>query len=97
MGAGGYDGLRFLVNMFIGTPIRKILWAAGGQRPYRWTSGDQSTLGSLGDLPSWATLDEETGEITGTPNSLVTTDAILHATGADGRSITFNVRFQDGS
>jgi hypothetical protein len=51
-----------LPNGTKGTPYDATLQASGGTEPYTWAD-------EFNDLPSWASLNSATGEITGTPNA----------------------------
>jgi hypothetical protein len=47
-------------NGTVGAPYKTTLAATGGTQPYTWSD-------EYDELPSWATLDPSTGEISGTP------------------------------
>lgn len=51
-----------LPNGTKGTPYDATLQATGGTEPYTWADPDN-------ELPSWATVNPATGQITGTPNA----------------------------
>ncbi len=57
----------------VGTPYDQTLAAANGTTPYSWSI-------SFGSLPSWASLNSATGEITGTPDATGTTSFTVQVT-----------------
>ncbi len=92
-----YDEVRFVIDVFAATSIRKELRGARGIRPYTYSEGVWSPSGTTGLLPSWASIDPDTGDITGTPGSLATVNSVITITDAAGRTKRVNIRFQDGS
>ena len=80
-----------LPNGTNGTAYSATLQATGGVTPYAWSI-------SSGSLPSWATLNASTGQITGTPNANGTTSftvqvadsAVPPVTKTQALSITIN-------
>ena len=57
----------------MGIPYDQTLTATGGITPYTWAD-------EFSELPSWATLNPSTGEITGTPDASGTTDFVAQVT-----------------
>lgn len=62
-----------LPNGVVGQAYSATLTSAGGNPPVTWSI-------SSGSLPSWATLNANTGAITGTPNAAATTSFTVKAT-----------------
>jgi hypothetical protein len=62
-----------LPNGTVGTAYNTTLQSSGGGAPVTWAI-------SVGSLPSWASLDTNTGAITGTPNASGTTNFTVRAT-----------------
>lgn len=91
-----YDEVLFGIDIFISTPIRKQINGVHGISPYGFGAGLWSFSGITGQLPAWASLDRNTGVITGTPNSIVTTNSIIIIADSSGRSKLLNVQFRSG-
>lgn len=65
----------------VGTAYDQTLTAAGGATPYTWAV-------TAGALPSWASLDTSTGEITGTPDVTGTSSFTVQVTDSAAAAAT---------
>jgi hypothetical protein len=82
-----------LPDATVGSPYDQFLSATDGTTPYTWSV-------SFGSLPSWATLNPSTGEITGTPGlgdvgttdfSVQVTDSATPTPGTDTADLSITV------
>lgn len=70
-----------LPNGTNGIAYSATLQASGGVTPYTWSI-------STGSLPSWATLNASTGQITGTPNATGTTNFTVQVADSETPPVT---------